>query len=85
VAVKSYVNLTASGVVLPSRGRLAGFYVNSTTSGTIVFWDNTAASGTQISGTITPAAGLFHPFPVDVLNGLYAQIGGTLNVTFLTE
>lgn len=85
MATKSYGRVTASGVICASRGRLAGFFVASTTAGTIVLYDNTAASGTQISGTITPAAGAFYPFPVDFQTGLYATIGGTLDVTFLLE
>ena len=76
--------ITASGVVVNGPARLRGFYVNSTTSGTLVLYDNTAASGTVLSGTITPAAG-WNEFPVDLANGLYATVGGTLNVTFFTE
>ena len=85
MATKSYLRLTASGVVIGSRGRLAGFYVASTTSGTITLYDNpSAASGTQISGTITPSTG-WNAYPVDGLTGIYATIGGTLDVTFLGE
>lgn len=74
------VNLTASGAVTASPGRLVGFYVNSTTSGTIVLRDG-GASGTAISGTITPAIG-WHFFPAACSNGIYATIANTLNVTF---
>ena len=85
MSVKSPKRVTASGTVITGPCRIAGFYVSSTSSGTLVLYDNTAASGTQISGTITPAAGLFHPFPVDVQNGLYATVGGTIDVTFFTD
>lgn len=84
MATKSYGHLTASGSVCASRGRLAGFYVNSTTAGTLLLYDNTAASGTQITGTITPAIG-WNALPVDFQTALFATIGGTLDVTFCLE
>lgn len=74
------VNLTASAQV-GGAGRpvtLLGFYVNSTTGGTIAFAES--SGGTAISGTITPAIG-FHRFPASCPNGLYATIANTLNVT----
>lgn len=75
------VNLTATGdVSLTERGVLIGFYVNSTTAGTLVLREG-GASGTAISGTITPAVG-FHPYPVKFTNGLHFTEGGTLDVTF---
>lgn len=74
--------LTASGVVNAVAGRLIGFYVASTTGGTIVLYDNaTAGSGTQLSGTITPAVG-WHSLPVGFTNGCYATIANTIDVTF---
>jgi len=39
------------------------------------------ASGTVMSGTITPAIG-FHRFPANVGTSLHATEGGTLDVTF---
>ncbi len=75
------INLTSSGAVSLTPGTLLGFYVNSTSSGTIVIRDGTTASnGAAISGTITPAIG-FHRFPASCSTGCYATIGGTLNVT----
>lgn len=73
------VNLTASGTVTP-RGRIVGFYVNSTTAGTLVITCN----GTAASGTITPAIG-WHFFPVESAGPLTVTIGGTLNVTFIVQ
>ena len=72
--------LTATGTIQAAGGALLGFYVNSTTAGTIVLRDG-GASGTAISGTITPAVG-FHRFPASFGSNLHATIGGTLNVTF---
>jgi hypothetical protein len=76
-------NKTASGNVKASAGQLLGFYVNSTTSGTIALYDD-AGTGTSlpISGTITPAIG-WHFYPVGFANGLNVVIGSTLNVTLI--
>lgn len=73
------VNLTSSGAVSLAAGTLLGFYVNSTTSGTIVI-RNGGSGGTALSGTITPAIG-FHRFPAYCTSGCYATIGATLDVT----
>lgn len=74
------VNLTQSGVVSSTPGTLLGFYVNSTNAGTIVI-RNGGASGTVLSGTITPAVG-YHSFRAYCTTACYATIGGTaLNVT----
>ena len=73
------VNLTASGAVSLVAGNLLGFYVNSTTSGTLVI-RNGGSAGTAISGTITPGIG-FHRFPAYCTTACYATIGATLDVT----
>ena len=77
------VNLTASGAIYGKPAQLIGFYVNSTTSGTIILKDG-GSSGTALSGTITPAVG-WHFFPADFSTSPYATIGGTLNVTFIFQ
>ena len=69
-----------TGIISTRPGNLFGFYVNSTTSGTIVL-KNGGTSGTAISGTITPAIG-FHRFPAYFPTSAFATIGGTLSVTF---
>lgn len=74
------VNLTASGDISTRPGRLIGFYVNSTSSGTLVIKDG-GASGTALSGTITPAIG-WHFFPAAISTSAYATIANSLNVTF---
>lgn len=74
------VNLTATGAISTIPGKLVGFYVNSTTSGTIVLRDG-GASGTVLSGTITPAVG-WHFFPAAISTSAHATIANTLNVTF---
>jgi uncharacterized protein YidB (DUF937 family) len=76
-----YRNLTASAVVKTGFGKLAGMYVNSTSGGTIRFWDNTEGSGTVINNVITPAIGYHDLGDIAFSTGLYATISGTLNVT----
>lgn len=65
------------------QGAIVGFYVNSTSAGTLILASNNGgAAGTAFTGTITPAIG-WNPFPVASPNGIFATIGGTLNVTFV--
>ena len=73
-------NLTASGAINANPGTLLGFYVNSTTAGTLILKDG-GTGGTALTGTITPAIG-FHRFPADFGTSAFATIGGTLDVTF---
>lgn len=76
-------NLTATGDISTVHSRLIGFYVNSTTGGTIVFRAG-GGSGTVLNGAITPAIG-YHAFPADGVGGLHATIANTLNVTLFYE
>lgn len=77
------VRLTSTGAISSISGKLVGFYVSSTTSGTIVLRDG-GASGTQISGTITPAVG-WHFFPAGINTSAHATIANTLDVTFFFQ
>lgn len=76
-----YVNKTTSGAIKTGSGVLVGMYVNSTSAGTIKFWDNTAGSGTVINNTVTPAIGYHSLGDANFTTGLFATIGGTLDVT----
>ena len=76
------INRTTTGSVSLVPGTLLGFYVNSTTSGTIVIGNGSGAAGTAISGTITPAIG-FHRFPAYCTAGCYVTIANTLDVTLM--
>jgi len=79
----AYKNVTGTANISPVRGALLGFYVNSTSTGTIILYDSATTTTTVvISGTITPAIG-WHPYPVDLINGLYVVIANTLNVTLV--
>lgn len=79
------VLLAATGIISEAAGSLIGFYVNSTSSGTIVLniggASGATTGGTAISGTITPAIG-WHTFAADTPNRMYATLGGTISVTF---
>ncbi len=75
-----YVNLTATAVISAKPCSLLGFYVNSTTAGTVVFRDG-GASGTVVSGTITPAIG-FHRFPATFITSAHVTVANTLDATF---
>lgn len=74
------INLTATGDVTTKNAALIGFYVNSTSAGTLVLKKG-GSGGTALGGTITPDIG-FHPYPCVATGGLHATIAGTLNVTF---
>lgn len=74
------VNLDASGAVSARSGSLLGFYVNSTSSGVINFKDG-GASGTAITGSITPAIG-FHRLPAYFVTSAYMTlVSGNINIT----
>ena len=73
------INLTATGTIA-GNFKLSGFYVNSTTGGTIVLTDGSSA----ITGTITPAIG-WNPFPYMFNTSCVVTIANTINVTFLGE
>ena len=66
------------------QGAILGFYVNNTSSGTLVLsTNNGGAAGTALSGTITPAIG-WHSSPIVSAGGIFATIGGaSLDVTFV--
>lgn len=73
------VHLVATGQVIAVPGILLGFYVNSTTAGTLILYD-AATAANPISGTITPALG-WNNFPSIHEVGIFATIA-TLDVTF---
>ena len=76
-----YVDIAASALVKSGHGVLVGMYVNSTSGGTIKYWDNTTATAPVINNTITPAIGYQSLGNAEFINGLYATITGTLDVT----
>jgi hypothetical protein len=77
----SYKNITATGAVSTVPGVLTGFYVNSTTSGVIVFRDG-GSGGTVLNGDNTPAIG-WHFLPTAYgSGGLHLTlVSGAINLT----
>lgn len=76
----TYVNLSATASICAKPCFMIGFYVNSTSSGTVLLRDG-GASGTLVCNTITPAIG-FHRLPASFITSAHATIGSTLDVTF---
>lgn len=81
----AYTRLTATANVSPTNKALIGILVSNTTAGTIQFYDSsTTSTATPITGLITPTAGQFIPIRAYALAGIYAVIGGALDVTVIT-
>lgn len=81
-----YSNKTASALIKTGSGTVAGFIINSNSSGTLKLWDNTSAATTVIMNTYTFAAGsavVTFPVPINFYTGLYATIGGTADITIV--
>lgn len=73
--------MTATAAVKTGAGVLVGMYVNSSTAGTIKFWDQTSAAVPVLNNTISPAVG-YHDLGKAAFNtGCFATIAGTLDVT----
>lgn len=81
----SYANLAADALIKTGAGQVYGIIINSHTTGTIKLWDNTAASGSVLLNTLSFAVGE-HFIPLQgatFATGLYADIGGTVDITIL--
>jgi len=78
------INSATSTELKEGAGEVVGFYVASTSSGTITFYDDndgTCSSG-QKTGTITPAVGWhFLPLPFDT--AICALTASTIDVTVI--
>ena len=79
----NYSLRTATATIKTGSGKLIGFYVNSTTGGTMVFHDATSAAN-AVTGTITPAIG-WHFLPMPFRTGLHLVIANTISVTLIYE
>lgn len=80
----TYSNRTATANIKATNGILMGFYVNSTTGGTIIFYDSATTTTTvPITGTITPAIGWHSLGSLYFRDGLYIVVANTLNVTLV--
>lgn len=76
----SALNVTATGNVTQGSCQMLGFFVNSTSSGTLVFRAGGSA-GRVLNGAITPAAGAFYWFPAVIDGALHLTVGGTIDIT----
>ena len=83
---KSTPTITASGQVVLGVGVLTGFFVTAASSTpTIKFWDNNAASGAVLIDTFTPVAGTsYFMTPIQFNTGCYITISGTVSVCVFT-
>lgn len=78
----------STNAVKNGPGVLKGFYVNSTSAGTIKIYDSLTQTGSVMHNTITPSVGwntLGGPGGEAFLIGLSVTIGGTLDVTLNYE
>lgn len=78
-----YKRITETATLKNGGGVLKGFFVSSfSESPTIIFYDNTDASGNIIVGTFTiTATGFFDCGTIGFGTGLHAVISGTATVT----
>lgn len=79
-----YKNASAAGLLVSGPGKLLGVFVNSTSSGTLKLWDNTAGSGNVIINTALLPVG-FHRIPARFNVGVFGTVGGTLDFTVIYE
>lgn len=72
------ISSATTTTVSPGPCQLLGFYLSSTTGGTIIIKDG----ATALSGTITPTALNFHKFPANIGSSLVVVTANTINCTF---
>jgi hypothetical protein len=67
-------------------GKLTGIFVATISSPTLKLWDETSATGAVIVNTFVPVAATYYPFPdIEFTNGLFFDMGGTLDATVFFE
>lgn len=76
------ISSATSTEVKEGAGELIGFYVSSTSSGTITFYDDNdgTCNSSAKTGTITPAVG-WHFLPLRFSTAICALTASTINVT----
>lgn len=77
-------NLSSSAAVCGGECWLEGYYVNSTSSGTIKLWNGTSAAnlGQPISNTRTPTVGWYPCAGLHATAGIYADTANTIDIAF---
>lgn len=90
----SFIKVSADALIKTGAGKLASIVLScndaAPTAGSLIIYDNTAESGTQIFNhtfTTTPFAPISIPFNIKFSTGLYAGFTTTadVNVTFIYE
>lgn len=77
------VNLTASGQILNSPGTIDGFFVNTSSGGSIRISDALTATTPYLGAAFIPTAGQYYKFPANLTIGGYVTIGvAAIDVTF---
>lgn len=72
--------LTESTTVRTGATQMLGFVCATTSSGTVVIHDAAGATN-AVSGTFTPTAGQWYPFPATLTTGLHIVIANTISIT----
>lgn len=85
-----YKQASATTQVKVGAGRLKGYIVSSTSSGTLKFYDSGASSTSDpvMINTVTPAAGsapFFGDRGIQFNNGLYVVAANTIEFTLIYE
>lgn len=85
-----YAAISATTQVKVGAGKLIGYLVSSTSSGTLTFYDSAASSTSDpvIIDTVTPSANVsvyFGPNGIQFNKGLYVVVANTIKVTLIYE
>ena len=78
-----YTNLSASALVRTGSCQLLGVFCASSSSGTLKLWDQTSAAAPICVNTFNLIGGTFYPIGATLVNGLYATIANTADVTII--
>ncbi len=76
-------NISATATIKSGNGRIGGWLVNASSSGTLTVYDGTSTGGRKLTNATPLTAGQFIPFPVSVQDGIHVVIGGTADITIL--
>jgi len=84
-----YKQMAATSQIKVGGGKLLGYLVSSTSSGTLKFYDSGAADTNDpvLINTVTPAAGAntFFPSGITFSKGLYVVATNTIEATIIYE
>ena len=79
-----FKQMSATANIKASQGVLLGFFVSSTTAGTIAIYDDPAAgTTTKIIDSLTPTVLGWYTLPAAFTTGCNVVIGGALQVTMV--